>query len=101
MRRAEAKGIVVEEVARLRRLTYEELSRLREPIHRMVTGPSGQAYLLDTQSLWDDPHEKKRLRVIVAVVPSVGGWRRWLPRRPDATGGFLVNPDGQFVGEDD
>ena len=57
-----------------------------------VVGPSGSQYQVEITGFWDD-RKAGNLRVIVTI--DDGGWRAFMP----LTTGFIVGPDGSFVGE--
>ena len=60
---------------------------------RKVVAESGVQYQVEVQAFWDDPHQPRNLRVMIAV--DDGGWRAFSPLSKD----FVVAPDGSFVGE--
>jgi hypothetical protein len=60
--------------------------------HADVTGPSGTTHQVETLAFWDD-REEGDLRVLVAV--DDGGWTAFSPLAE----GFIIAPDGRFVGE--
>lgn len=83
-----------EEVARLRRLSYEDLLKLRDkPFVKEVRGRSGYTYTMEIEVWWD---RKRDLRVRV----SVNTWWGWGVIQPkDLMSDFIMAPDGSFVGE--
>jgi hypothetical protein len=92
--REEARQVLEEEVARLRRLSYEDLLRRRDkPFVKEVPGSSGVTYSMEIGVWWD---RKRDLRVRVFVIPW-WGWEFWIPK--DLIGDFIMAPDGSFVGE--
>jgi hypothetical protein len=92
MDKAEAQQLLAAKLAELRRLSYAELLRYKEPEGFEVTGPSGSWYQFEVQAFWDDP-KQRHLRVLVSI--DDGGWRAFLPW----TDSFIIAPDGSFVGE--
>ncbi|MDP3968435.1 MAG: hypothetical protein Q8Q02_09140 [Nocardioides sp.] len=91
MSRQEARDILARRVAQLRQESYESLKAkwLDRPDGEQVSGDSGKEYGVEVQAFWDDPRDPGNLRVVVSVGDSL------LP----PTGGFIVAPDGRFVGE--
>ncbi len=83
-------------VHRLRKRKYSELCEfLGAPECEEVWGPDGKAYQVEFEAHWDDPRNRGRnLRVIVTI--DDGTFRAAF--RP-ITKGFIVAPDGSFVGE--
>ncbi|HEX6676020.1 MAG TPA: hypothetical protein VF486_13435 [Actinomycetes bacterium] len=92
MDKAEARQLLAAKLAELRRLSYAELLRYREPEGFEVTGPSGTAYQFEVEAFWDD-RKQRHLRVLVSIDDF--GWRAFRP----LTGDFIIAPDGSFVGE--
>ena len=109
MDKAEARRVLADEVARLRGLSYAELSgriparpRRVLGIVRVVEGPevetcdvtaeSGTRYQRESQVLWDGKAGGD-IRVLVAV--DDGGVSAFKP----LTDSFILAPDGSFVGE--
>ncbi len=93
MDKKEARKILVEVVSALRKLPYEQLLHLRdEPDVREMVGISGARYQVEVMAFADDP-KTARLRVSVGI--DDGGWRAFFP----LTDGFVIAPDGSFVGE--
>lgn len=92
MDRNEAREILGGVVAEYRRLSYKSLLKLREPSNREVIGPSGTSYQLEIEAIWDD-RKRRTLRLMVSI--DDGGWRAFAPM----TTGFIIAPDGSFVGE--
>jgi hypothetical protein len=74
-------------------MSYRELRKFFDEEHNEVTGPSGSQYQIDTLAVWDNRPEGN-LRLIVSIDDG---------RLPGAivpiTDGFIVSPDGSFVGE--
>jgi hypothetical protein len=90
MSKGEARDILARRIAELRQQSYDTLKArwLDQPDCEQVTAESGREYGVEIEALWDDL-EKRHLRVIV----SVGD--RFMP----PTDGFIVAPNGSFVGE--
>jgi hypothetical protein len=91
----EARRLMQGWVEELRRLSYVELRDLylRNPECHEVTGGSGIVYQLETEAVWDGRKDGD-LRV-VASIDDGRGWRAFCP----LTEGFIIAPDGSFVGE--
>jgi hypothetical protein len=91
MSRQEARDILACRVAQLREESYESLKAkwLDRPDGEQVVGDSGKEYTIEVGAFWDDPRDPGNLRVVVSVGGSI------LP----PTDGFIVAPDGTFVGE--
>ena len=79
-------------IARLRPMTYAELRKYFDEEHQEVTGPSGKEYQVETLAVWDRKPEGD-LRIFVSI--DDGGLRAIVPM----TDGFIMHPDGSFVGE--
>lgn len=96
MDRDEALAIANERLEMLRQQSYQELQRLMtDPEVDQVIGPSGTRYFLEWQAVWD--HKKGGdLRVIVDITDKE--MRPFRIIRP-LTIGFIIAPDGSFVGE--
>ena len=94
MDKAEARVIALARVRELRELSWAELREryLDREEHADVTGPSATTYQVETLAFWDD-REEGDLRVLVAV--DDGGWTAFSPLAE----GFIIAPDGRFVGE--
>jgi hypothetical protein len=92
--KVEARRIVAEALAALRKLSPSELATryLDNPGTGQVVAPSGITYQIETQVFWDD-REHRNLRVMVSA--DDGGWRSFAPSSDD----FIVGPDGTFIGE--
>jgi hypothetical protein len=90
----EARQILSEEIAKLRKLSYGELreSLLRESETFEVVGASGTRYQVETEAFWDSGAEGP-LRVLALI--DDGGWRSFAPMSES----FIVAPDGSFVDE--
>lgn len=91
MSRHEARDILARRVAELRQESYETLKAkwLDRPDCEQVAGDNGKEYGVEVEAFWDDPRDPGNLRVVVSVGDSL------LP----PTDGFIVAPDGTFVGE--
>jgi hypothetical protein len=92
--KVEAKAILATELDKLCACSYEELvGRLLDTQETLeLTAPSGVWYQIELQAFWDDK-PGGNLRVIGAI--DDGGWRAFVP----VTDGFILAPDGSFVGE--
>jgi len=92
---AEAEGILEQQIAELRKLTYSDLKRFADG-HIIQTpeaqGASGIRYYLEIQTVWDGK-VGPNIRVIAAI--DDGGIRALRP----VTRNFIKAPDGSFVGE--
>lgn len=96
MDKHEARTILARRIAELRQLPYDSLKStwLGQADSEGVVGVSGALYQLEIQVFWDDLHEVEgNLRVSVAI--DDGGLRALAP----LSDGFIVAPDGSFVGE--
>ena len=95
MDEAEAKGILAQQIERLRSMSYAGLQRfVKDEEHLEVKGESGVVYQVEVQALWDDGRPGGNLRVMVSIDDG-RGWRAFKP----LTSGFIVAPDGSLVGE--
>jgi hypothetical protein len=93
MDKAEARAILAEQIAALRTWSFAELRGLEyDPTGGEVIGPSGAKYQVEMEAVWDGK-KGGPLRVIVAI--DDGGLRAFVP----ISGGFIIAPDGSFVGE--
>ncbi len=94
MDKEEARSLLSARVEELRAAPYAALVErfLGESETVETPGRCGAAYQLQTRAFWDDRREGN-LRVVVAI--DDGGWRAFVP----LTDGFIVAPDGSFVGE--
>lgn len=106
MNKREARQILAEQVARLRKQSYAELRRYQskerfrlgpisfatgENVESIdVTGESGAEYVVNIESFWDRK-PNGAIRVLVEIHDVESG--RTL------TDNFIVAPDGSFVGE--
>jgi hypothetical protein len=96
MDEAEARVLLSQQIEVLRALPFAELRDrfLDSEEHLDVAGDSGSLYQVEVQALRDDPRvQDGNLRVIVSI--DDGGWRAFSPLND----GFIVAPDGKFVGE--
>jgi hypothetical protein len=94
MNKREASELLSRELGNWRHRSYSRLaSRVdAEPHVARVLGPSGASYQLEVQVIWD-VSPGGNLRVLGAI--DDGGIRALFPM----TDGFLMAPDGAFVGE--
>ena len=91
----EAKRLLVEQLAPYRARSYAELVREVGATHAFQTvTSSGVEYNVEIMVMWDSPREKVDLRVLGAV--DDGRWPHWFHPLSD---GFIIAPDGRFVGE--
>ena len=89
----EARTVVAKELLRYRAMSYQELQRLlKEQDCFEARGPSGASYQLEVEAVWDD-RPGGNLRVFGHI--DDGGLRAATP----LTEGFIMVPDGSFVGE--
>jgi hypothetical protein len=94
MDKEEARGILAQQIARLRQLSHGDLQRyVKDEEHMEVKGESGAEYQVEVQSLWDEGRPGGNLRVMVSI--DDGGLRAIFPLSED----FIIAPDGSFVGE--
>lgn len=91
----EARRLIEEEVAKLRRLSYDELWRFQETVVKEVRGPSGYEYSMEIEA-WGDQKRKRTLRVLVSVH---AWWGRGTVQPQELMEDFIMAPDGSFVGE--
>ena len=97
MDKVEARTVLAAALEPLRQLTYDELvARMLDSIETIeVVGPSGASYQIELQGFWDDPRRPgEALRVLGAI--DDGTLRAAFHPLDD---GFLVAPDGSFLGE--
>ena len=93
MDKPEATRLLEKELSRYRAERYESLLRLLNDQDAFeVTAPSGIVYQVEILAVWN---RKKNgdLKVIGAI--DDGGFRAMIP----LTMGFIIRPDGTFVGE--
>jgi hypothetical protein len=90
----EAREILHDQIARLKRRSYEELRTelLNDSQTFEVAGTSGTTYQVELQAHWDSG-KGGPLRVFALI--DDGGWRSFKPMGED----FIIAPDGSFVGE--
>jgi hypothetical protein len=83
-------------VGQLRRLSYQELSRLlQNPQCKEISGPDGEAYQIEWEAHWDNPRTESRvLRVIITIDDG-----SFLASLRPLTSSFLIAPDGTLLGE--
>ncbi|MHC4469348.1 MAG: hypothetical protein ACYS99_00155 [Planctomycetota bacterium] len=93
MDRDEARELLSQHLDQFRQRSYSELTELiDDPSVAEAVGASGTRYQLEVLVFWDDkPHAN--LRVLGAI--DDGGLRAFKP----LSDGFIVAPDGHFVGE--
>jgi len=88
----EARSLLDAELTRLRAMTYAGLRIYFDEQHSELKGPSGKEYQIETLAVWDRMPEDD-LRIFVSI--DDGGLRAIVPM----TDGFIMRPDGSFVGE--
>ena len=88
MDKDEARAVLADQIAALRRRSYEELrtSLLNDSETFEVVGASGTKYQVELQAHWDSG-KGGPLRVIVCI--DDGGWRSFVPM----TESFIVAPN--------
>ena len=95
MNKAEARTVLEAELAKYRAKPYRELVVLiGNPRTIEVTGPSGTAYQIEIQALWDDPKMANGVLRVAGAIDD-GGIHAYMP----LTDSFLLAPSGEFVGE--
>ena len=95
MDEVEAKEILAQHIERCRGMSHADLQRfIKDEEHLEVKGESGVMYQVEVQTLWDDRQQGGNLRVMVSIDDG-RGWRAIKP----LTNGFIIAPDGSFVGE--
>jgi hypothetical protein len=94
LNKEEARSLLDEELANLRRQPYSVLVETLLGCDDIVEkrGPSGTTYYLEPTACWDDK-KKGHLRVSISI--DDGGWRAFVPFTDD----FIIAPDGRFIGE--
>jgi hypothetical protein len=93
MENAEARKLLITELARYRRKTHADLQRLLQTQDTFeIEGPSGTRYQVEIEAVWDD-HSGGHLRVLGHI--DDGGWRAFVPLSED----FIMSPDGNVIGE--
>ena len=73
-------------------MTFAGLRKYFDEEHKEAIGPSGTEYQIETLAVWDSRSEGD-LRIVVSI--DDGGLRAIAPM----TDGFIMHPDGSFVGE--
>lgn len=92
---AEAKGILMRELAKFRAKPYSELVGLIENVQTLeLTAPSGTWYQLEFEATWDDPSKPNEVLRVFGSIDD-GGIRAFSPLSED----FLMAPNGAFIGE--
>lgn len=93
MNKEEAKSVLAKLLGEYRAKTYNELLYLLETQDTSeLKAESGRNYQLEFQAVWDDK-KGGNLRIIGSI--DDGGWRAFIP----LTDGFIIAPNGEFVGE--
>jgi len=92
----EVKEILEAETKRYRIRSYSELTKFTELENietKEILGRSGKKYQLEVEGLWDSGGKGGNLRVMISI--SGGG----IPHMTPLSGGFIITPKGEFVGE--
>jgi hypothetical protein len=93
MDKAIARGLVRQELDKLRTHSYDSLCELLEsPATKIVTGPDGKDYQVEIQAVWD-AKPGAELRVVVSVDDA--GWRALVP----VSDSFIMTPGGEIQGD--
>lgn len=93
MNKIEAKEILAEQISKLRKLSYADLSKRIDKVETFeVVGKSGVKYQLEIQFMWD-AKPNNNLRVWVNIDDC--GLRAFFPM----TECFIISPEGKFIGE--
>ncbi len=93
MDKQEAKRLLTTKLAEYRPLGYTDLVAMIGEIDCLeVTGPTGVEYQIEVQFMWDSKPDGD---VLVSAGIDDGGLSAFAP----LCGGFIVTPDGEFVGE--
>ena len=86
-----AHALIDAELARLQKLSYEDLTALIGKVEtKELVGEDGKTYQLEIQAFWDS---KKDADVRLVVAADDGGWRAFKP----PTGDFVMRPDGSLI----
>ena len=89
----EAKTLLTTKLGEYRRLAYDELvTKIGDVDCLEVTRPSGVEYQIEVQFFWDGEADGD-VRVMGGI--DDGGLRAFMP----LCDGFIIAPDGRFVGE--
>jgi hypothetical protein len=92
---AEAKSILVRELAKFRAKPYSELVGLIENVQTLeLTAPSGTWYQLEFEATWDDPSKPNDVLRVFGTIDD-GGIRAFSPLSED----FLMAANGAFIDE--
>jgi hypothetical protein len=94
MDKDEARRILDRRMTELRNEPYERLKShwLHQPDCEQITADSGAEYQVEIEAFWDDA-SAGHLPLVASI--DDGGWRALVP----ITAGFIVAPDGSFIGE--
>jgi len=93
---SEARQILSEKLAELRRTSYADWQRVIGTKHsrtEQVLAPSGTKYQIQVQAFWDDQPEKN-----IRVMAAMDDGSLLLAMKPLCED-FIITPDGSFVGE--
>ncbi len=95
MDKVEARTVLTAELAKYPQRSYEELSALiGAPSCFERRGPSGAEYQIEIEAMWDSTRPNGNIRVLGSVDDG-----RFLAALSPICDGFIVAPDGSFVGE--
>jgi hypothetical protein len=94
MDKHEAQRILARRIEELRTEPHNLLKSrwLGQPDCEQVVADSGVEYQVEIEAFWDD-QAAGHLRLVASI--DDGGWRALAP----ITDGFVVAPDGSFIGE--
>jgi len=92
----EAGQVLTLELGMYRSKSHEELSGLVGSVAGFTrTGPSGAAYQLEIEVMWDNPRSKQGDLRVIASIDDGGFTTSFTPLTSD----FIKSPGGTFVGE--
>ena len=96
MDKVEAGIILSDELQRFRAMSHPELQKyIRSPYVVQRSGASGVLYTIEIEVFWDSPAEPDGdLRVIASIDDG-----RFPSALTPLTSGFILAPDGRFIGE--
>jgi len=98
MNKKEAVKILNSEIMRYRLLDHGKLAdMIKSPHNYEKIGPSGAVYYLEVQAFWDSPRKPgKDIRLIGSIDDG-----RFPYGFVPITTGFIKDPEGNFIGEDE
>ncbi len=95
MNKDQLRRLLAAEMKALKSLSYEELFTKLEKVETKEFGEKEDFHQIEIQVFFDDPSEKKNLRVLVAI--DDGSLRKAIfPLSND----FIMTPQGKLLGED-